>query len=79
MSREALGNFEFMVLLAVLRLGDGAYGVPIARTLEETAAAKSCSAAFMRHWSGWRARGWSPLRSATRRLSAADERRNTFD
>src|ERR1700716_1080896 len=35
MSREALGNFESMVLLAVLRLGEGAYGVPIGRELEE--------------------------------------------
>lgn len=35
MSREALGNFELMVLLAVLRLGEEAYGVPIARELEE--------------------------------------------
>jgi DNA-binding PadR family transcriptional regulator len=36
MSREALGNFELMVLLAVLRVADAAYGVPIARELEET-------------------------------------------
>ena len=36
MSREALGNFELMVLLAVLRVGEEAYGVPIARELEET-------------------------------------------
>jgi PadR family transcriptional regulator, regulatory protein PadR len=36
MSREALGNFELMVLLAVLRVGEDAYGVPIARELEGT-------------------------------------------
>src|SRR5579871_3953077 len=36
MSRAALGNFELMVLLAVLRVGDDAYGVPIARELEES-------------------------------------------
>jgi PadR family transcriptional regulator, regulatory protein PadR len=36
MSREALGNFELMVLLAVLRVGEEAYGVPIARELEDT-------------------------------------------
>jgi PadR family transcriptional regulator, regulatory protein PadR len=36
MSREALGNFELMVLLAALRAGADAYGVPIARELEET-------------------------------------------
>jgi PadR family transcriptional regulator PadR len=34
MSREALGNFELMVLLAILRIGEDAYGVPIARELE---------------------------------------------
>ncbi len=36
MSRESLGKFELMVLLAVLRVGDDAYGVPIAQELEET-------------------------------------------
>ena len=36
MSREVLGNFELMVLLALIRLGDGAYGVPICQTIEES-------------------------------------------
>src|SRR5262245_57166791 len=36
MSRETLGNFELMVLLAILRVADDAYGVPIARELEES-------------------------------------------
>lgn len=36
MSREALGHFELMVLLAILRVGEEAYGVPIARELEES-------------------------------------------
>src|SRR5579871_2524606 len=36
MSREALGNFELMVLLAILRVSEDAYGVPIARELEES-------------------------------------------
>lgn len=35
MSRDALGNFELMVLLAILRIGEDAYGVPIARELED--------------------------------------------
>jgi PadR family transcriptional regulator PadR len=35
MSREALGNFELMVLLAILRIGEEAYGVPISCALEE--------------------------------------------
>jgi DNA-binding PadR family transcriptional regulator len=30
MSRETLGHFELLVLLALIRLGDEAYGVPIA-------------------------------------------------
>ena len=29
-SREALGEFEQLVLLAIVHLGDGVYGVPIA-------------------------------------------------
>lgn len=32
---EYLGEFEQVVLLAVLRLGKGAYGVPIRREIEE--------------------------------------------
>jgi len=36
MSREIIGNFELMVLLAVVRLDDRAYGVPIAETISES-------------------------------------------
>ena len=36
MAREFLSNFEFMVLLALIRHGDEAYGVPIAAAIEET-------------------------------------------
>lgn len=32
--RSYLGEFELMLLLAVIHLGDGAYGVPISRELE---------------------------------------------
>ena len=32
--RSYLGEFELMILLAILHLGDQAYGVPIARELE---------------------------------------------
>lgn len=36
MARGAyLGEFEIMVLLALIRLGDEAYGVPISREIEE--------------------------------------------
>jgi DNA-binding PadR family transcriptional regulator len=34
MAREYLGNFELMVLLTLIRLGDNAYGVPISKELE---------------------------------------------
>jgi PadR family transcriptional regulator, regulatory protein PadR len=34
MSREALGNFELMVMSAVLKVGDEAYGIPIASEVE---------------------------------------------
>jgi len=35
MPREHLGEFEQIVLLAVLRLGQNAYGVPIRREIEK--------------------------------------------
>lgn len=37
MARRLLTDFELMILLAILRVGDDAYGVRIARELEETA------------------------------------------
>src|ERR1700693_6257657 len=33
--RDYLGSFEMMVMLALIRLGDNAYGVPISRELLE--------------------------------------------
>lgn len=36
MSRESLGHFELLVLLAVLRHGDEAYGVPIAHAISQS-------------------------------------------
>lgn len=35
MSRESVGYFELMVLLALMRLDDDAYGVSITRAIEE--------------------------------------------
>jgi PadR family transcriptional regulator PadR len=35
-SRSNLGAFDLMILLALMRLGEGAYGVPISREIEET-------------------------------------------
>lgn len=36
MSREVLGSFELMIMLALIRLGQDAYGVPVSKTLEES-------------------------------------------
>lgn len=36
MSRESLGHFELLVLLALLRQGDEAYGVPIASAIAQS-------------------------------------------
>ena len=33
--RNYLGEFELLVMLAVIRLGEGAYGVPISREIEQ--------------------------------------------
>jgi PadR family transcriptional regulator PadR len=32
--KRSLGHLEFLILVAILRLGDDAYGVPIARELD---------------------------------------------
>src|SRR5687767_8840551 len=37
MPRNLLTDFELMILLAILRIGDDAYGVPIAQEIERTA------------------------------------------
>jgi DNA-binding PadR family transcriptional regulator len=34
--REFLGGFELLVLLALIRLGDEAYGVPISKAIEDS-------------------------------------------
>jgi PadR family transcriptional regulator PadR len=36
LTRDYLTDFELMILLSILRLGDEAYGVPIAREIETT-------------------------------------------
>ena len=36
MSRESLGHFELLVLLALIRQGEDAYGVPIAQAIEHS-------------------------------------------
>src|SRR5438067_1325736 len=46
MDRRHLTDFELMILLAILRLGEDAYGVPIAREIEETGKRKVLVAAI---------------------------------
>jgi len=46
MSRQHLTDFELMILLAILRIGDEAYGVPIAREIEEIGRRKVLLAAI---------------------------------
>ena len=36
MGRKHITDFELMILLAILRIGEDAYGVPIAREIEQT-------------------------------------------
>jgi DNA-binding PadR family transcriptional regulator len=36
MPRRPLGTFELLILLAIMRLEDDAYGVPISREIEES-------------------------------------------
>jgi DNA-binding PadR family transcriptional regulator len=48
MGRESLGEFEQLVLLAILRLGSEAYGVPIVREIEKrTGRAASRAAVYI--------------------------------
>ncbi len=35
-AQPTLSNFELMVMLAIIRIGDGAYGVSISDEIEET-------------------------------------------
>ena len=46
MARRFLTDFELMILLAVLRVGDNAYGVPIASEIETTGGRKVLLAAL---------------------------------
>jgi hypothetical protein len=39
-TRSRLGDFELVVMLALLRLGENTYGVPIPREIEEQSSPK---------------------------------------
>jgi len=46
MPRRFLTDFELMILLAVLRVGENAYGVPVANEIEDTGGRKVLLAAL---------------------------------
>jgi DNA-binding PadR family transcriptional regulator len=46
MSSDFLGEFEQMVLLSIMRLGDGAYGLAIREELEDVAGRKPSTGAL---------------------------------
>ena len=55
---EPLGQFEQVVLTAILALGENAYGVTIHAKVEICPArARSRAAPSMPPWTGWRTRG----------------------
>jgi DNA-binding PadR family transcriptional regulator len=45
MTKRALGEFEQLVLLAILRVGDGAYTVPVIQEIEDQTGRKTSHAA----------------------------------
>ena len=55
---ELLGQFEQVVLTAILALGEDAYGVTIHAKVEDLSSpARSRAARSMPRWTGWRTRG----------------------
>jgi hypothetical protein len=71
-ARALLTDFELMLLLAVLRVGEDAYGVPIARELEQTGGRSTTLAAVYLALERMRERGL--VKSAARRPDAAARR-----
>jgi len=45
MAKRSLGEFEQLVLLAILRVGDGAYTVPVIQEIEDQTGRKTSHAA----------------------------------
>ena len=59
-SRERLGEFEQIVLLAVLRLGDNAYGVPVRQEIEKRTKRSLTVGALYRTLDRLEAKGYDP-------------------
>ncbi len=58
MGRSSLGEFEHLVLLSILRLGEGAYGAAIAQEVEETTGRSVNQAAAYVTLQRLEAKGW---------------------
>lgn len=69
--RSYLGEMELMVLLAVMRLGDEAYGVPISKELLTLAGREVALGRFMQRWTDWKRKILCLHRLATRHPGAA--------
>jgi hypothetical protein len=67
-----------MVILAVMPLGEGAYGVPICREIEEQAGREVGLGAFMPPSNALRKRGLCLLNWASQRRNAVVEQRDSF-
>ena len=80
MSEQYLGEFEQLVLLAVVRLAEGAYGVPIRREIEKRTDRKVTVGALYSTLDRLEAKGYLELRgSRTPPRSGAGGRAAIFD
>ena len=61
---RTLGEFEQIVLLAVLRLGDAAYGVTILDEIAVKRGATPLPALSIPRCTAWKTRAWSPSATA---------------
>ena len=77
MSQDHLGGFEHVVILALLRLPEDAYGVTVRQELESAPVAKSQSAQSMQRWTGLRAKGTSNPDLAIQLRSGEDAPKGT--
>jgi hypothetical protein len=72
MARQGyLGEFELIVLPALIRLGDEAYGVPIAQEIERCCGREVALAVRTRRSTGSKRKGLSPRAWASPRQNAA--------
>jgi hypothetical protein len=54
--QSCLGEFQLVVMLAVIRLGEGAYGVPVYREIEEQTGRGASFRRFTPLSTGWNRR-----------------------